>query len=337
MTVPERLPTTQTRIIARSIEADPPKPPRRGISLTLRPLGKHPAGIPLVWSAGLVTGIGLAPLLLERIHLDVFGQAAALARMVAPAWPAGGAPSLWPAAFATLAWFTGAVVVVLAVIGVGLPDLAVLGLAGVLVVTTGRAAWSTLDVVNAQAWAVLPACVVVIVAFLLAARSALAWRKSGTDVASAGPIPATLFAWFLTLLLIVAGTAGANAAMKQAAQTASSSTSLPQTGVAGMEAARQADAPAFAALRGHWAAQIASARSLDDAGATAYLQQQQAWAGKFPVVLVRGDDFRSTALDASYWLTFAKQPFGSQTEVQSWCSSQGLGQNDCMPRLLPAG
>jgi hypothetical protein len=143
-------------------------------------------------------------------------------------------------------------------------------------------------------------------------------------------------AWVLALVVLVGGSALANEVAKQLAAVPAAATST-QTGVAALEAARQADAPALAGLRGRWVAQIASGQSLDDTAADAYLQQQQAWAARFPVVLARGDDFASNALNASYWLTFANQPFATEAEVQSWCVSNGLDANSCMPRQLPAG
>ncbi|WP_324273654.1 hypothetical protein [Blastococcus brunescens] len=73
---------------------------------------------------------------------------------------------------------------VLALLAVRLPDLVVLVLGAVLAVTTARAAWATLDVVNSRLWHLVPVCLVCLLAFGLAVSGAAHWRSP--DEAGAG-------------------------------------------------------------------------------------------------------------------------------------------------------
>ena len=106
---------------------------------------------------GLVAGLALAPLLFDRLTFEVATRAAAAARSAAAPWPAGGEPWFWPGWVATTARVVALAVLVVAAFGVRLPDLAILGTAGVLAATTARAAWATLDVLNAPPVGARPA------------------------------------------------------------------------------------------------------------------------------------------------------------------------------------
>lgn len=327
MTDPDLTRTSETRIRARVIAADPvtTRPER-----IRRTLATHPGGRPVLWAAGLVTGLDLAPLLLDRLQLDPARWAATAAHTAATPWPGGSTPLLWPATFAYAAGIVGLVVLLLGLVGAKVDDLVLLVLSVALTALTARGAWSTIDVVNRQAWWALPACVALVAAFVLAARAAVAWKTTGTRFTSGGTVGAALRAWAVLLVLLVAGSAIAtNVELSGAGQPVSASATTPD-----LEGVRSADAAAVTLLRGHWVAQLASTQVQDDSQATSYLQQHQELATRYGAVLARGDDVSSGRLDSSFWLTLANLGMGSESEVLNWCAAAGLGIDDCMPRDL---
>ena len=116
-------------------------------------------------------------------------RAGAAARSAAAPWPAGGEPWFWPGWVATLATVVAVVVLVVAAVGLRLPDIAVLAAAVVLAVTTARAAWATIDVLDTHLWELVPVCIVCLVAFGAAVTAAFRWR-SGESNGFRAPAPA---------------------------------------------------------------------------------------------------------------------------------------------------
>lgn len=329
MTNPNETAIVRTTIHARVIEADPvvERP-----ATTRQALYQLPAGRPLVQSAALVAGLAVAPLLLDRLQYDAFRIASATARAVAPPWPSGSEPVLWSPTVAMVALATGALVLVVAVLGTRLPTAVPLVLAAVLTGTTAVAAWSTLDVVNAQAWVLLPACALGLLAFVVAARALLIARRTGVGTSKGSPVSGTLLAWGLVLAVLVGGTAIATAAVNSSTAEAASSSTAPS-----LDGVRSEGAAALDGIRGAWVPQVASAQIYDESAANAYLTKHQEWTGRFPVILVRGGDFPTSKLGAEDWMTLVVSPLGTEAEVQNWCTANALGPDDCLPRHIPAG
>jgi hypothetical protein len=291
----------------------------------------HPAGASLLTAAGLVTGLALAPLLFDRLKFEVATRAADAARSAAAPWPAGGEPWFWPGWVATTATVVALVVLVIAAIGVRLPDVVVLGTAVVLAVTTARAAWATLDVLNAHLWELVPACIVCLIAFGSAVAAAFRWRSGESRAAGAatGEVAGvTVGAWLLVVLLFLGGSAIASSAQTHAFGNVTS----PPQDLAGLLSVRAADAPELDRLRGSWVPQLGAARVTDDAAASAYALAHHDFTTRFPTLLVRGDDIGATDLDDSWWLSLADQPLGSEEEAAGWCSASGLP--GCTPRKV---
>jgi hypothetical protein len=327
---PDQTASAKTTIHARVIGADPvvSRP-----ESTAAPLWKHAAGKPLVQSAALVTGLGLSPLLLERLQYDVFRTATFAARAAASPVPAGSEPTLWPPTIATVSWVTGALVVALALSGMKLPKLLLPVLALGLLVTTAFGGWSTIDVVNGKAWLLLPPCVLFVLAVVTAAQALQRSRRPAGMYTSGSPLTTLVLGWAVVLVVLVAGTAIATEALKSSgAQLAPASAAAPT-----LDSVRAESAAAFDSLRGSWVPQVASASVTDQVGADAQLAKHQEWAARYSVVLVRGGDFPSQTLGAEDWLTLVTQPLGSEASVLDWCAAQGLGSNDCLPRQIPAG
>jgi hypothetical protein len=330
MTNPEETATAKTTIHARVIGADPVA--ARPAS-TATALWKHASGRPLVQSAALITGLGLAPLLLEQLQYDVFRTASFAARAAAPPVPAGTDPTLWPPTVASAAWLTGALVVVLALTGVKVSKPVPLVLGLVLLVTTAFGAWSMIDVVNTQAWALLPPCAACVDAFVMAARALQRWQRPHCTYGSGSALSATLLVWAVVLVLLVGGTAIATEAMKSAGAPLAPASSAQRS----LDSVRAETAGALGSLRGAWVPQVASAEVHDQAGADAHLAKHHEWAARYAVVLVRGGDFPSQTLGPEDWLTLVNQRLDSEAAVQHWCAGQGLGPNDCLPRQIVAG
>ncbi|MBJ7453760.1 MAG: hypothetical protein JHC71_17000, partial [Blastococcus sp.] len=173
---------------ATAVEEAPAPAERSRFALTAgHPLGRHPAGGPLLLASGLLLGLFLAPAVLDRLDYDIPRRAAAAARSAATTWPGGGEPWFWPSWVAMLAGVVAVVLVVLALVGVRLPGLVVGGLGLVLALTTARAAWATLDVVNSRLWDLLPVVIVCLLAFGLAvAGTAQSRAPVGDDDAGSG-------------------------------------------------------------------------------------------------------------------------------------------------------
>ena len=242
-------------------------PPRR----VPHAIGRHPAATPLLTAAGLVTGIGLAPLLLDRLGFGVALAAAANARSAAAPWPADAAPWFAPSWVAMLAFAVAAVVLLLALVGLRVPDLVVLGLGGVLTLTTARAAWATFDVVDAGLWELVPLCILCVLAFGLSATATARWRSvpgsDGTGGEGVGGVAAAaLAAWLVVVLVLLAGAAIAASARTHAFGDADS----PPQGLAGLLSVRASDGPAIDGYRGTWMAQLATAQVADDDAASAF-------------------------------------------------------------------
>jgi hypothetical protein len=298
---------------------------------SMHAIAQHPAGASLLTAAGLVTGLALVPLLFDQLKFEVAARAADAARSAAAPLLAGGEPWFWPGWVANTAAIVGVAVLVVAAIGVRLPDLAVLVTAVVLAVTTARAAWATFDVLNASLWELVPVCIVCVLAFGSAVAAAFRWRSRPSDAEGSGAgevAGVAIGAWLLVVLLLLGGSAIASSAETQAFGNVTS----PPLDLAGLLSVRAADAPALDDLRGSWVPQVAAAQASDDVGGTAYAAVHNAWAIRFPAVLARGDDIGATDLDDTWWVTLVQQPFGTEEEVVAWCAGNGLAAPACTPR-----
>ncbi|SDE71862.1 hypothetical protein SAMN05660485_01651 [Blastococcus fimeti] len=307
------------------------------------PLGRHPAGNPLLLASGLLLGLFLAPVLLDRLDFAITDRAAAVARSAATRWPGGGEPWFWPAWVALLAGIVAVVVIALALARVRLPDLVVGALGAVLALATARAAWATLDVVDARIWDLLTVCAIFLVAFGLAVSAVAHGRspsdegaedetkkKKDADSGDAGGVAGTAVGGLGLALLLLLG--GATVGHVQAEGLGPAG---PPQDLAGLLSIRAADAAVAADTPGAWVPQVAAAPIPDDAAATGYSVQHRAWTARQPVLLLRGDDLPGAGLDDSWWLTLAALPFGSEAEAQQWCTSAGMGPPDCVARRLP--
>ena len=296
-------------------------------------IAHHPAGASLLTAAGLVTGLALVPLLFDQLNFEVAARAADAARSAAAPLLAGGEPWFWPGWVANTAAIVGLAVLVVAALGVRLPDLVILGTAVVLAVTTARAAWATFDVLNAHLWELIPVCIVCVLAFGSAVAAAFRWRSQPSDAGGSGAgevAGVTIGAWLLVVLLLLGGSAIASSAETHAFGNVTS----PPQDLAGLLSIRAADAPALDDLRGSWVPQVAAAQASDDAGGTAYAAVHNAWATRFPTVLARGDDTGAPDLDDTWWVSLVQQPFASQEEAAAWCTGNGLAAPACTPVLI---
>jgi len=294
-------------------------------------IAHHPAGSCLLLSAGLLTGLALAPPVFDRLRFEVATRAADAARSAAAPWPAGGEPWFWPGSLAVLATVVAIVVLVIAAFGVRLPDLAVLAAALLLAVPAARAAWATLAVLDAHLWELVPLCIVCVAAFGSAVAAAFRWRSGQNPATGAGAsevVGVTLGAWLLVVLLFLGGSAIASSAQTHAFGNVTS----PPQDVAGLLSVRAADAPQVRDLRRHWAAQVGAAQVHDDADASAYAVVHHDLTTKFPTLLARGDDVGEPGLHSSWWLSLAAQPFASSAEASAWCATSGVA--GCTPRLI---
>jgi hypothetical protein len=258
-------------------------------------------------------------------------RAADAARSVAAPWPAGGEPWFWPGWVATLATVVAVVVLVVAALGVRLPDIAVLGTGVVLAAATARAAWATIAVLNAHLWELVPACIVCLVAFGSAVAAVFRWRSGESRAAGAGTgevAGVTLGAWLLVVLLFLGGSAIASSAQTHAFGNVTS----PPQDLAGLLSVRAADAPALDDLRGDWVAQVGAAQVHDDAAASAFAVAHHGFTSRFPTLLARGDDIGAADLDDTWWLSLAAQPFTSKDEAATWCIASGI--SGCTPRQV---
>ncbi|WP_164704654.1 hypothetical protein [Blastococcus litoris] len=293
---------------------------------TLHPLGHHPAGTSLLMSSGLLIGLSLAPVIFDQLDFDIATRAARAARSAAAPWPGGGEPWFWPSWVAMVAAVVAAVLIVLAFTGLRLPDLAVLVLGVVLTVSTARAAWATLDVVNSRLWDLLPLCLICLLAFGLAISGTAHWRSpedaaTGTGAGGAAGVVAAGAA--LSLILLAGGAAVASVQAKGLGPGG------PPQDVAGLLSTRAADAPEVDVLDGGWAPQLAAAQvGDDDAAATAFSARHRDSTTRTPALLARGDDVGSD-LDDTWWVSLAAQRFGSEQEAAQWCASSGLPE--CVP------
>ena len=297
------------------------------------PLGRHRAGGPLLLSAGLLLGLFLAPVVLDQLDFDIPRRASRAARSAATDWPGGGEPWFWPSWVALLAGAVAVVLVVVALAGVRLPNLAVAGLGAVLAVTTARAAWATLDVVNGRLWDLIPVCLVCLLAFGLAVAGTAQWRApdgDGDDAGSGagGAASAALGGAGLAVVLLVGG---ATVAYVQAEGLGPAG---PPQDVAGLLSTRAADAAAADDLGGPWVPQLDAAQIPDDEAATGYSLRHRDRGAVVPVLLVRGDDVTAGDLDDSWWLTVAAQGFADEAGAQQWCADAGLAPPACVPREL---
>ena len=293
---------------------------------TLHPLGHHPAGNSLLMSSGLLTGLALAPVIFDQLDFDIPTRAARAARSAAAPWPGGGEPWFWPSWVAMVAAVVAVVLVVLAFTGVKLPDLAVLVLGAVLSVTTARAAWATLDVVNSRLWDLLPLCLICLLAFGLAVSGTVHWRSpegdsKGSGAGGAAGVVVGGVALSLIVLLV-----GATVASVQAKGLGPGG---PPQDVAGLLSTRAADAAQVDQLTGGWAPQLAAAQvGEDDAAATAFSARHRDVTNRVPALLARGDDLGGD-LDETWFVSLAAQRFASDAEVLAWCAS--TSQPECTP------
>ena len=298
---------------------------------TMHPLGHHPAGNSLLMSSGLLTGLALAPVVFDQLDFDIATRAARTARSAAASWPGGGEPWFWPSWVAVLAGVVALVLIVVAIAGVRLPDLAVLVLGVVLAATTARAAWATLAVVNARLWDLIPVCLICLLAFGLALSGAAQWRSpdgDGTGSGAGGAAGIALAGVALALLLL------AGCATIASVQAKGLGPCGPPQGLAGLLSTRAGDAAVVDDLAGAWVPQVSAAPVADDPGATAFSVRHGEWTARFPALLLRGDDVRADDLDGDAWLTVAAQGFASEAEVQAWCTGNGLAATECVPRQL---
>ncbi|SOC50333.1 hypothetical protein SAMN05660748_3080 [Blastococcus aggregatus] len=320
----------------------PPQRARRFRPAGGTPVGRHPAANPLLLASGLLLGLFLAPAILDRLDFSVTDRAAAVARSAATRWPGDGEPWFWPSWVALLAGIVAVVVIALAFARVRLPDLVVGALAAVLALATARAAWATLDVVNARIWDLLTVCAICLTAFALAVSAVAHWRSpsdegkqgkeekvAGSGGGAAGVASAAVGGFGLALLLLLGGATVGHV------QAEGLGPAGPPQDVAGLLSIRAADAAVAADLPGAWVPQVAAAPIGDDTAATGYSVQHRAWTARQPVLLVRGDDLPGAGLDEAWWLTLAALPFGSEAEAQQWCAGAGMAPPACVPRKLP--
>ncbi|SDF07484.1 hypothetical protein SAMN05660662_0994 [Blastococcus aurantiacus] len=317
---------------ATAVEEAPAAPKRsRFVPTGGHPLGRHRAGGPLLLASGLLTGLFLAPVLLDQLDYDIPRRAARAARSAATAWPGNGEPWFWPSWVALLAGAVAVVLVVVALAGVRLPDVVVGGLGLVLAVTTARAAWATLEVVNGRLWDLIPVCLICLLAFGLAvAGTAQSRAPDGDDAGSGagGAASAALGGAGLAVVLLVGGATVAHV------QAEGLGPAGPPQDVAGLLSIRAADAAAADDLAGPWVPQLDAAQIADDAAATGYSARHRDRAALLPVLLVRGDDVTADDLDDSWWLTVAAQGFDDEAGAQQWCAAAGLAPPACVPRQL---
>ena len=326
----EPAPATPPRV-ERSRRPEPRDEAEPAKKRSLHPIAHHPAGASLLTASGLVTGLALAPLLFDQLRFEIAARAADAARSAAAPWPAGGEPWFWAGWVAMTALVVGVAVLVLAALGVRVPDVAVLVVAVVLAVATGRASWATFDVLNAHLWELIPVCLVCLLAFGSAAAAVFRWRSSGSPDSGSGAgevAGVTIGAWLLVVLLLLGGSAIASSARTHAFGNAPA----PPQDLAGLLSVRAADAPAVDDLRGSWVPQLGAAQVSDDAAASAYAVVHSDRTTRFPTLLARGDDVGVPGLDDTWWLSIVDQPFGSGAEAAAWCSSQGLA--GCTPQMV---
>jgi hypothetical protein len=311
-----------------SDEKDDAKPRR-----TFHPIGRHPAGVPLIIAAGLITGLSLVPLLFDELNWSIGADAAANTRSAASPWPASAEPWFTPGWVAGTAFVVGAAVLVLALMALRLPDLVVLVLAAVLTVAMAWAAFATLDVVNAGLWELVPVCLLVITAFALAATATARWRST-PDVkggeGAGGVAAAALATWLAVGVVLLGGAAIASSARTHAFGDADA----PAQGLPGLLTVRATDAGRLDGYEGYWMAQLAAAQVTNDRQASAYAVRHSDSSAQFPTLLVRGDDTGGSDVDDTWWLTLVRQSFDSQADVEAWCSRAGLAPEGCSPRMI---
>jgi hypothetical protein len=233
---------------------------------------------------------------------------------------------------AATAFAVAAAVLVLALVGLRLPDVVVLGLSAVLTVAMAWAALATLDVVNAGLWELIPLCILVVVAFGLAGTATARWRSTPDVKGGEGPggvVAAALAAWLAVAVVLLGGAAIASSARTQVFGDAGAAQGLP-----GLLAVRASDAGTLDGYRGLWMAQLAAARATTDEQASAYAVRHRDSSAQFPTLLVRGDDTGGTDVDDTWWVTLVRQSFGSKAEVEAWCSRAGLAPPNCTPRMI---
>jgi hypothetical protein len=236
---------------------------------------------------------------------------------------------------AGLAFAVAVAVLLLALVGLAVHDLVVLALAGVLALTTARAAWATFDVVRAGLWELVPLCILCLLAFGLSATAAARWRSAPGSDGSGGEGPggvaaAALAAWVVVLVVLLAGAAIAASARTHAFGAVDS----PPQGLPGLLSVRAADAPLIGDTVGRWVPQLAAGQVTDDASASAYAIRHHDRSAQVDALLVRGDDTGAPDLDDTWWVTIARQTFESRVEVENWCAENGLAAPDCTPRLI---
>jgi hypothetical protein len=224
-------------------------------------------------------------------------------------------------------------VLVLALVALRLPDVVVLVLAAVLTVAMAWAAFATLDVVNAGLWELVPLCILVVVAFALAATATARWRSTPEVKGGEGPggvAAAALASWLAVAVVLLAGAAIASSARTHVF----GESGAPAQGVPGLLTVRASDAGALDGYRGTWMAQLAAARATTDEQASAFAVRHRDASAQFPTLLVRGDDTGGSDVDDTWWITLVRQSFGSQAEVEGWCSRAGLAPPNCTPRQI---
>ena len=298
---------------------------------TFLAIGRHPAGVPLIIAAGLITGLSLVPLLFERLNWSIALDAAANARSAAAPWPASAEPWFTPGWVAGTAFVVAAAVLVLALVGLRLPDVVILVLAAVLTAATAWAAFATVDVVNAGIWELVPLCLLVIVAFALSATATARWRSTTEVKGGEGPggvAAAALATWLAVAIVLLAGEAIATSARTHAFGDAGA----PAHGLPGLLTVRATDAGQLEGYHGYWMAQLAAAQVTTDEQASAYAVRHHDSSAQFPTLLVRGDDTGGSDVDDTWWITLVRQSFESKAEVEAWCSRAGLAP----PRVHPA-
>ena len=296
-------------------------------------IGRHPAGVPLIIAAGLITGLTLVPLLFDRLNWGVAQAAAANARSAAAPWPVPAEPWFTPGWVAGTAFVVAGAVLVLALVGLRLPDVVVLVLAAVLTAAMAWAAFATLDVVNAGVWELVPLCGLVLVAFALAATATARWRSTAAvkgGEGAGGVAAAALATWVAVALVLLAGAAIVDSARTRAFGDAGPS----DQGLPGLLTIRATDAGQLDGYHGRWMAQLAAAQATTDEQASAYAVRHRDSSAQFPTLLVRGDDTGGPDVDDTWWITLVNQSFGSQDEVAAWCSSAGLAPPGCTPRMI---
>ena len=225
MTTPEQ-PQERAKITARSLQDDPVVVKKSPTGRTLR---SHPAGRALLGSAGIVTGIAVAPPLLRLLDYELPQSAADLAATYVVPWPWGVEPDLWPAPAAVLALAASLVVLLAGVARLKLP-MAFFGLAPLVIgACLVFVAKTVLDSINEQDGRAIPVQAPLMVALVLCVSALRRWRRGGS-VLPFSPGTTVVLSWLVVAAVIVGLLAAVRAANDEPVSRPSASAHTSQAG-----------------------------------------------------------------------------------------------------------